>query len=41
VDRPDGEEIIIAADDRFSVLSCREVIEEMEILTGSKVREIL
>ncbi len=41
VDGPDGEEIIIAADDRFSVLSCRELIEEIEILTGSKVREIL
>jgi DNA polymerase-3 subunit alpha len=41
VDGPDGEEIVIAADDRFSVLSCRELIEEIEILTESKVREIL
>ena len=41
VDGPDGEEIIIAADDRFSVLSCRELIEEIEILTGSKVREMI
>jgi DNA polymerase-3 subunit alpha len=41
VDGPGGEELIIAADDRFSVLSCRELIEEIEILTETKVREIL
>jgi len=39
VDGSNGEPIIIAANDRFSVLPCREFIEEIEILTGTKVRE--
>ena len=35
-----GERMAIAASDRFSVLPCRELIQEIETLTGEKVYEI-
>ncbi|MBW1851828.1 MAG: DNA polymerase III subunit alpha, partial [Deltaproteobacteria bacterium] len=35
-----GEEIIITANDRFSVLPCRELMEEIETITGNKVFEL-
>jgi DNA polymerase-3 subunit alpha len=35
-----GKEVIISANDRFSVLPCEQLFSEIEALTGNKVHEI-
>ncbi|MCP4669442.1 MAG: DNA polymerase III subunit alpha [Deltaproteobacteria bacterium] len=40
VNRPDGKEMVLSAHDRFSVLPCPELTEEIEALTGNKVLQL-
>jgi DNA polymerase-3 subunit alpha len=36
-----GKEIVVSAGDRFNVLPCPELLDEIEALTGDKVRQLI
>jgi DNA polymerase-3 subunit alpha len=38
---PEGDEVTVRAGERYGVLPCRELIEELQALVGSKVRELI
>ena len=40
INRPDGREMVLSAHDRFSVLPCPELIDQIETLTGNKVLQL-
>ena len=41
VENKGGEEVLISAGDRFKIMPCHEFLREVEVLTGSKVQELM
>jgi DNA polymerase-3 subunit alpha len=41
VENKGGDEFLISAGDRFKIMPCHEFLREVEVLTGTKVNELM